>query len=107
MRTLEDIATLEPGKNAELAAKKISEKYKKIREAQARKKFILPGEEVKIETIKTDDGEVKVQVPMEKPEEFGKQAAKKIIKKYDKIRHEKAHQMLVDIREKKEKTKKN
>ena len=54
MRTLEDIATLEPGKNAQLAAKKISEKYKKIREAKARKKFILPGEQVKI-----DNGKVK------------------------------------------------
>ena len=107
MRTLEDIATLEPGKNAQPAAKKICEKYKKIREAQARKKFILPGEEVKIETIKSDDGEVKVPVPMEKPKEFGKQAAKKIIKKYDKIRCEKAYQRLVDTHAKRKKTKKN
>ena len=40
--------TLEPGKNAQLVAKKISEKYKKIREAMVRKKFILPAEQVKI-----------------------------------------------------------
>ena len=34
---LEDIATLDPGKNIQLAAKKISEKYKKLRETNARK----------------------------------------------------------------------
>ena len=34
---------------------------------------------------------------MEKPEESGKQTAKKIIKKYYKIRREKAYQKLVDI----------
>ena len=39
VRTLEDIATLEPGKSVQLAAKKISKKYKKIREAKARKKI--------------------------------------------------------------------
>ena len=40
---------------------------------------------------------------MEKPKESGKQTAKKIIKKYDKIRREKAYQKLVDTREKKKK----
>ena len=34
---LEGIATLAPGKNTQLAAKKISEKYKKLRETNARK----------------------------------------------------------------------
>ena len=29
IKTLDDVATLQPGKNAQLAAKKISEKYKK------------------------------------------------------------------------------
>ena len=29
IETLDDVATLQPGKNAQLAAKKISEKYKK------------------------------------------------------------------------------
>ena len=33
IETLEDIAALQPDKNAQLAAKKISKKYKKIREA--------------------------------------------------------------------------
>ena len=38
IQLLNDITTLEQGKNAELAAKRISEKYKKIREASAKKK---------------------------------------------------------------------
>ena len=43
LKVLDDIATLEPGKNAQLAAKKISEKYKKTREATARKnRYKLP-----------------------------------------------------------------
>ena len=47
IETLEDIASLQPGKNAQLAAKKISEKYKKAREANKKKnKFKLPGETV-------------------------------------------------------------
>ena len=29
IETIDDVATLQPGKNAQLAAKKISEKYKK------------------------------------------------------------------------------
>ena len=83
LKVLDDIVTLEPGKNAQLAAKKISEKYKKIREATARKnRFKLP-KEIKVQ------GEVKVPVSIEKPKRSGKEAAKKIIKKYDKIRREK------------------
>ena len=46
---LEDTATLEPGKNAQLAAKKISQKYKNLREANVRKKkYKIPGEVVTI-----------------------------------------------------------
>ena len=37
IRLLDEIASFEPGKKAQLAAKKISEKYKKIREANAKK----------------------------------------------------------------------
>ena len=37
MKILNEIAALEPGKNAQLAAKKLSQKYKKLREANARK----------------------------------------------------------------------
>ena len=49
IETLEDIANLQPGKNAQLAAKKISKKYQEMREALAKKKkFKIPGEIVKI-----------------------------------------------------------
>ena len=103
---LEDTATLEPGKNAQLAAKKISEKYEKLRVANARKrKYKIPGEIVTIETVETPQGEVKVPVSFEKPKGSGKQAAKKIIKKYDKIRREKTSRKIVDANEKKEKSK--
>ena len=61
-----------------LLKKKISEKYKKIRDA---KKHKIPGEIVKIEEIETPEGKIKVPVSIEK----SKKAAKKI-KKYDKIR---------------------
>ena len=55
LKVLDDIATLEPGKNAQLAAKKISEKYKKTREATARKnRYKLLGEIVRIEKVETD-----------------------------------------------------
>ena len=48
LKVLDGIATLEPGKNAQLATKKISEKYKKIREAAAKKnRYKFPGEIVK------------------------------------------------------------
>ena len=90
IRILDDIGTLEPGKNAQLAAKKISKKYKKLRKANAKKrKYKLPGEIVTIETVETPQGEVKVPVSIEKPKRSGKEAAKKIIKKYYKIRREK------------------
>ena len=66
IKTLDDIATLQPGKKAQLAAKKISEKYKKMKEAKNRKnKFKLPGEIVKIETMDTPQGEVKVPVSIQ------------------------------------------
>ena len=46
IETLENIASLQPGKSAQLAAKKVSEKYKKMRETNKRKnKFKLPSEE--------------------------------------------------------------
>ena len=77
IKILDDITTLEPGKNAQLAAQKISEKYKKIREANAKKnKYKIPGEIVTIETVKTPDGEVKVPVSIEKPKRSGKETAK-------------------------------
>ena len=90
IETLEDIATLQPGKSALLAAKKISEKYKKMREANKKKnKFKLPGEIVKRETVETSQGDVKVPVSIEKPRSSVR-AAKKVTKKCDKLRREKA-----------------
>ena len=81
IKVLDDIVTLEPGKIAQVAAKKISEKYKKIREETARKsKYKIPGEIVRIEKVETHQREVKVPVSIEKPKESGKEAAKKIIK---------------------------
>ena len=62
--------SLKPGKNARIAAKKISEKYKKIRDA---KKYIIPGEIVKFEEIETPKGKIKIPVSIKK----SKKAAKK------------------------------
>ena len=93
IESLENIASLQPGKNAQLAAKKISEKYKKIRKANKRKnKFELPGEIVRIETVETSQGDVKVPVFVEKPQSSVR-AAKKITKKYDKLRSEKSKKL--------------
>ena len=103
IQLLDKIATLEPGKNAQMAAKKISEKYKKLREANARKKkYKIPGEIVKIEEFETLQGKVKVPVSIEK----SKNTAKKIIKKYDKIRREKKIKKIVDVNKKRKKTQK-
>ena len=100
IKILEDIANLEPGKNAQLAAKKISEKHKKIREANARKrKYKIPGEIVRIEEVETPQGKVKVPVSVEK-------TAKKVIKKYHKIRREKKIKKIVDANKKRKKTQK-
>ena len=80
IRILDDIAVLEPGKNAQIAAKKISEKYKKIR---AKRKFKLPGEVTVGDTVETEDGDkIEIVVPPSK-------AAKKIKDKYDRLRRNK------------------
>ena len=71
---LEEIASHNPGKNALITAKKISDKYKKIRDT---KKYKIPDEIVKIEEVETSEGKIKVPVSIEKT----KKAAKKIIKK--------------------------
>ena len=93
IETLQDISALQPGKNAQLTAKKINEKYKKIREANKRKnKFKLPGEIVRIETVETSQGDVKVPVSIEKPKSSVR-AAKKMTKKCDKIRKEKVKKL--------------
>ena len=77
--TLEDIGNLQPGKNEQLAAKKISKKYQEMREALAKKKKLkIPGEIVKIKTIETPQGKVLVSVSIEKTKRSGKEAAKKL-----------------------------
>ena len=85
---LDDIAILEPGKNAQIAAKKIREKYRLLRQANTKKKFKLPGEIVKIETIKIPQGDVKV--PVSVPKKSSQKAAKRMKDKYAKIRQNKA-----------------
>ena len=88
IKILGDIAVLEPGKNAQIATKKISEKYKLIRQAIALKKFKLPGEIVTIDTIKTPQGDVKV--PVSVPRKSSQEAAKRMKDKYTRIRQNKA-----------------
>ena len=88
IQILDDIAILEPGKNAQIAAKKISEKYRLIRQENGKKKFKLPGEIVTIETIKTPQGDVKV--PVSVPKKSSQKAAKRMKDKYAKIRQNKA-----------------
>ena len=84
IQSLDDIAMLEPGKNAQIAAIKISKKYRLIRQANAKKKFKLPGEIVTIETIKTPQGDVKV--PVSVPKKSSQKAAKRKKDKYARIR---------------------
>ena len=52
-------------KSAQIAAKKIGEKYKKIREAKAKKRFKLRGEVAVGDTIGTKDGEkIEIVLPL-------------------------------------------
>ena len=75
MRALDDIAFLEPGKNVQIAAKKISQKYKKIREANAKKRFKLLGELEVGHTIETEYGD-KVEVTVPPPKKVKYQVKK-------------------------------
>ena len=63
------------------------------------------GEIVKVEDVKTDQRVIKVPVSIEKPKRSGKEAAKNIIKKYNKIRREKKFKKIVEAKEKKKKKK--
>ena len=66
-----------------LPLKKIRKKYEKIKEANRRKnKCKLPGEIVKIETVETSQGDIKVPLSIEKLKP-SVHAARKITKKYD------------------------
>ena len=55
-------------------------------------KFKLSGQIVRIETVETSQGAVKVPVSIEKPKS-SVCAAKKVTKKYNKIRREKAKKL--------------
>ena len=85
IKILDDIAALEPGKNAQIAAKKISEKHKEIREAKAKKRFKLPGEVAVGDTIETKDGD-KIEIVVPPSKISSQKAAKKIKDKYDRLR---------------------
>ena len=77
-----------------------------MREALAKKKkYKLPGEIVRVEYVKTDQGTIKVPVSIKKPKRSGKGAAKNIIKKYDKIRREKKFDKIIETNEKRKKKK--
>ena len=80
-----DIAVLEPGKNAQIAAKKISEKHKEIREAKTKKRFKLPGEVAVGDMIETKDGD-KIEIVVPPSKISSEKAAKKIKDKYDRLR---------------------
>ena len=71
----------------------------------AKKKYKIPREIVIVEDVKTDQGTIKVPVSIEKPKRSGKEAAKKIIKQYDKIRWEKKFKKIVEVEEKTKKSK--
>ena len=95
MEILDDIATLEPGKNAQIAAKKISERYKKIRETKKRKTFKLPGEiaQIQVEEIP----QVRVEIPASIPQPISNisklKTAKKVSKNYEEIKRQKSQKL--------------
>ena len=71
-----------------------------MREALAKKrKYKIPGEIVKIEEVETPKGKGKVSVSVQK-------IAKKVIKKYDKVRRENKFRKIVDVNEKRKKKQK-
>ena len=77
IKILEDIAVLEPGKNAQIAAKKINEKYKK--------KYKLPGEVAVGGRINTTEGE-KIKIVTKPSNISSLRASKKIKEKYRNLR---------------------
>ena len=91
INTLEDIAVLQPGKNAQLAVKKISEEYQKIRQAQRKKNiFRIPSKIVRVETVETLLGNVKVPVSIPKSNVSACCTADKIKQKDENITQKKA-----------------
>ena len=90
IETVDNIASLQPGKKCSVSSKKITGKYKKIRETTRKKDIcFLLGEIVKAETVETPQRNVKVRAPMPKPSKN----STKNMKKYGKIRQEKAKKL--------------
>ena len=77
---LENITILEPGKNAQIAAKKINDKY--------RKKCKLPGEVAVRDVIEMTDGE-KIKIVTKPSNISSLRASKKIKEKYKNLRKNK------------------
>ena len=82
---LDVIANLQPGRNAQIAAKKISEKYKKISS-----KKIERAESLKIVELSSDNDEIVGAVS----NISAQPAAKKIRQKYKDIRRQKPFKLL-------------
>ena len=92
-----------------LQLKKLAKNIKKWERLSLPKRNIkyreIVGEIVKVEDVKTDQRVIKVPVSIEKPKRSGKEAAKNIIKKCNKIRPEKKFKKIVEAKEKKKKNK--
>ena len=84
-----------------LQLNKKSQKYKKIRKADAKKRFKLPGEIAVGNTIKTKNGGW-VEITVKPPKKISSQkVAKKIKERFDKIRRNKIKsQKIADSNEK-------
>ena len=95
INTLDTIAELQPGKNAQITAKKISESYKKMREAKKCKKmFKLPGEIVPSAPVVTPQADVVIPAPVVTSKVSARWAADKIRQKYKNVRKNKALKLL-------------
>ena len=96
-------------KTCRLQLKKLVKNIKKWERLSLPKRNIkyreIVGEIVKVEDVKTDQRVIKVPASIEKPKRSGKEAAKNIIKKYNKIRREKKFKKIVEAKEKKKKKK--
>ena len=93
---LGDIATLEPSKNAQIAAKKISEKYKNMRNKKNTKKAKADNIDFKITNSRAVDDDIDFNITDSKviTNQNAEAAAKKISQKYKNIIQKKALKLL-------------
>ena len=95
LNTFDTIAELQPGKNAQIAAKNISEKYKKMREAKRRKNiFRLSGQIVPSAPVVTAQGDVVIPAPVASQKVSVRRAADKIRQENKNVRKNKALKLL-------------